>query len=153
MDELDDRLIAELQQDPRRSDRQIAHDLGENESKVRRRIKKLIESGVVVPTTLTDVVTLGYNVTAYIGLQVELSEMHSIAMKLAEYPNMHYVAFCSGTYNLMVWAHFTSHEHLAEFITDVLGKIDGVLRAEPMIQLRHIKGYGHLMEPPVIHKA
>ena len=151
LDELDYRLISELQQDPRRSDRQIAHDLAENENKVRRRIRRLLESGVIVPTVLTNVLKIGYNVTTFIGLQIELSEMHNIAMKLAQYDNIHLVAFSSGNYNLMLWAHFTSHEHLADFMTDTLGKITGVLRAEPNIQLRYLKGFGQLMEPPVIH--
>ena len=151
LDELDYRLISELQKNPRWSDRQIAHNLAVNENKVRRRISKLLESGVIVPATLTNVVKLGYNVTTWIGLQVELSEMHNIAMKLVKYANIHLVAVSSGNYNLILWAHFYSHEHLADFMTDTLGKISGVLRAEPVIQLRYLKGFGQLMEPPVIH--
>lgn len=108
-------------------------------------------SGVIVPTVLTNVVKLGYNVTTWIGLQVELSEMHNIAMKLANYANIHLVALSSGNYNLILWAHFYSHEHLADFMTNTLGKISGVLRAEPVIQLRYLKGFGQLIEPPVIH--
>jgi Lrp/AsnC family transcriptional regulator for asnA, asnC and gidA len=151
LDELDSRVISELQRNPRLSDRQIAHNLAVNENKVRRRIKRLLESGVIVPTVLTNVLKLGYNVTTFIGLQVELSDMHDVAMKLAQYENIHLVALSSGTYNLILWAHFTSHEQLADFTTDILGKISGIVRAEPFIQLRYVKGFGQLMEPPIIH--
>lgn len=152
LNELDYRLISELQQNPRQSDRQIAHNLALNENKVRRRIRRLLDSGVIIPTTLTNVVKLGYNVTAFVGLQVELSEMHNTAIRLAEYDNIQLVAFSSGNYNLLLWAHFTSHEHLADFITDTLGKITGIIRAEPIIQLRDVKGFGQLMQPPLTYE-
>jgi len=151
LDDLDYQLISELQRNPRQSDRQIALNLSINENKARRRISRLIESGVVVPTILTNVSKLGYNVTAWIGLQVELSEMHNIAMELAQCANVHLVALSSGNYNLILWAHFYSHEHLGDFVADTLGKITGIQRAEPVIQLKYLKGFGQLMEPSVIH--
>ena len=151
LDDLDYQLISELQRNPRQSDRQIALNLSINENKARRRISRLIESGVVVPTILTNVSKLGYNVTTWIGLQVELSEMHNIAMELAQYTNVHLVALSSGNYDLILWAHFYSHEHLGDFVADTLGKITGIQRAEPVIQLKYLKGFGQLMEPPVIH--
>jgi hypothetical protein len=77
--------------------------------------------------------------------------MHNVAMRLAQYENVPLVAFSSGNYNLILWAHFTSHEQLADFITDMLGKISGIVRAEPFIQLRYVKGFGQLMAPPIIH--
>lgn len=89
-----------------------------------------------------DVSKLGYHVTAFIGLQVQLSEMHNVAVKLAQYEDTHLVALCSGSYNLLIWGHFYSHEDLADFMTKVLGKITGITRAEPIIQLRYIKGWG-----------
>jgi len=70
MDELDS-LIIDMQKDGRSSNAGIARELGVSEGTVRRRLRLLVEDGVIRVMAVPNVRKLGYHTTALIGLQAE----------------------------------------------------------------------------------
>ena len=139
MDQLDYRLVIELQENSRRSNRQIARVLGVSETTVRRRIDSLIGSKTIKLAAIPDPVKLGYPTYAFFHLQVDLSKIDSVAEALASYSQVLLVNSCSGTSQLMVSAIFRSPAELADFVTDELGKIEGIIRTETTMHLKFIK--------------
>jgi len=139
MDQLDFQIVIELQENSRRSNRQIARVLGVSETTVRRRINNLIRSKTIKLTAIPDPVKLGYPTYAFFHLKVDLSKINSVAEALANYPEVLLVSSCSGTSQLVVSAILRSPSELADFITKELGKIPGIIRTETIMHLQFIK--------------
>lgn len=80
LDELDRRILAELQQNARLSNRELSERVGLSPAPCWRRVKRLEESGVVVRyATLLDAEAVGLPVTAY--LHVALDDHHPQTVK------------------------------------------------------------------------
>ena len=140
MDELDHRLIYELQPDPRKSISRLAKSLGITEATVSRRIERLLSSGELFITALPDLKTFGYITSAYILLRTSPSSRSSeIAQYLCQSPSLWYISTCEGWADIFLRGDFTSNENLADFITDYLGKIPGISGIETLVELKPIK--------------
>jgi DNA-binding Lrp family transcriptional regulator len=139
IDELDYRIIVELQEDSRRSNRALARVLGVSESTVRRRIKDLITARTIELTAIPDPAKVGYPTHAFLQVQVDFSEVTRVAGVLVEYPEVHYVGICSGANQLLVTAMCRSPGELSDFITEELGKIPGIKRTETITHLKYEK--------------
>jgi Lrp/AsnC family transcriptional regulator for asnA, asnC and gidA len=139
LDSLDRRLIIELQKDPRTTNTDLARILGTSESTVRRRVNRLISSGVIVLTAVPDPFKVGYGVIAFINLHIQLSKIESVAERLSKYPEVHYLCLCAGSTDIVIWVLVRSSQELSEFITKKLGKIPGILQSETMIHLSYPK--------------
>jgi Lrp/AsnC family transcriptional regulator for asnA, asnC and gidA len=139
MDQLDYQIMIELQENSRRSNRQIARVIGVSETTVRRRINNLIRAKTIKLAAIPDPVKLGYPTYAFFHLQVDFSEINSAAEALANYPEVLLVSSCSGTRQLIVSAIFRSPSELSDFITEELGKIQGIIRIETIMHLKFIK--------------
>ncbi len=130
LDDLDRKLISELARDARVSSAELSRKFGANATTIRRRIAKLKRQGVISTTIVPDASKLGYTIVAIIALQVELAYLDEVAQRLAEFPNVHYVAYCTGSYDMFVGAWFTSAHDLTAFVKDHLAKIPGLKRSE-----------------------
>jgi Lrp/AsnC family transcriptional regulator for asnA, asnC and gidA len=139
MDKFGNRLIMELQRNSRRSNRQLARVLGVSEATVRRRINEFVESKLIELTAVPDATKVGLTSWAYLNLRVELPQLADVAQKLVKYPDVHYVGICSGSYHLLVSVIFDSPVKLSQFITEELGKIEGIIRTDTVVQLRYEK--------------
>jgi Lrp/AsnC family transcriptional regulator, regulator for asnA, asnC and gidA len=139
VDELDRKIIKMLQADGRLSNTEIARALEITETTVRKRIAHLLDerlmSIVAVPTPEAS----GMNLSAIIGVSVELTAIHDVADAIRSYREVRYVGMSAGRYDLMVEAFFTDQEHLLEFVTDKLGSLSGITNLETSIILKVVK--------------
>ena len=150
MDEIDYKLVFELQKEPRKQNTELAQLLGVSEATVRRHIRDLVESGTLKLTALPNLTKVGYRTRAFIGLQVEVSKVEAVAERIAQYPEVHFLIFCAGNVDIFIWALFSSTEHLSRFITTELGQIPGIMRMETMVQLRAVKSTLGRLHPDAI---
>jgi DNA-binding Lrp family transcriptional regulator len=140
LDDLDQKLIAELQNDPRKSNARLACVLGIAEPTVARRIERLVADDELVFTALPDRKKFGYNISAYLGLRTRQPSMSSIiAEQLCHSPYLRFVSSCEGFADFFVGGDFTSTEDLADFITGFVGKIDGISHIDTMVELKQVK--------------
>ena len=145
MDEIDLKLIDVLQIDGRASNTEMAKKLGISEATVSRRIHNLISSGTITITAVPEPYKIGYKTMAFIGVNVQLSEINNVAKKLAAYSQVHYVGLCSGSTDIFAWVLFRSPEELSDFVTNELAAIPGIIRTDTIIQLKLLKRtLGHL---------
>ena len=82
-DELDRKIIEMLQRDGRASHAKMARDLGVSEGTVRRRLSKLLQDRVIRVIAIAEPEQLGYDTSAFIGLQVDPARVESVATVLA----------------------------------------------------------------------
>ncbi len=121
IDELDLKIVGELQEDARQSFKDIAERLGVAEGTVYNRVNKLKELGVIkrfVPDI--DFSKLGYDLTALIGIVIEGGHLPEMEKKIAKDPNVSAVYDVTGEYDVMVVTKFKDRAGLDKFIKNIL---------------------------------
>ena len=83
---------------------------------------------------------LSYNFISIMGLQVRVADFRKVADDLAPKPNICYLAFVTGRYDLMAIIMTQSSEELSHFIETEISAISGILRTETFVNLDIIKG-------------
>ncbi len=139
IDDLDLRLIRELQKDARQSYREIAEKLKVAEGTVYNRANKLQELGVIkrfIPDI--DFSKLGYDLVAIIGLMVEGGHLPDIEKEIAKKPNVSAVYDVTGDYDAIIVAKFKDRCVLNKFIKGILA-MPNVKRTYTMLVLNVMK--------------
>jgi Lrp/AsnC family transcriptional regulator, regulator for asnA, asnC and gidA len=139
VDELDRKIIKMLQTDGRLSNTEIARVLETTETTVRKRIAHLLDERLISIVAVPAPEAAGMNLSAIIGISVELTAMHEVADAIRSYREVRYVGMSAGRYDLMVEAFFTDQEHLLEFVVGKLGRLSGITNLETSIILKVVK--------------
>lgn len=138
-DNLDARIIVVLAQDGRRSNADIARQLGSSEATVRRRIDAMVQDGIFQVIALADPERIGFSTHALFGIAVEPTYTDDVAAKLATFPFIRLVMITSGPFNLMAQGYFAGRADLASFLIDELNHIRGIVKIELVLVHRTIK--------------
>lgn len=134
IDETDRKIIDCLRADGRMSSTEIARTLGPvSERTVRYRIDRMIERGVIQIGAIVNPRTLGYAVTADVWLEVVPDRLREVAERLAELPEVSYVAYSTGERDLSIQVYAQDNEDLHAFVSDVVGRIPGVTHTSTML--------------------
>ena len=130
VDDLDNQIVEILKKDGRASNAHIARALGVSEGTVRRRLRMLIEGGVIHVNVSLDTVKMGLTTEAIIGLEVDPDKMDPVCASLADFDEIGYVTLTTGAMDVFAWGRFSSTESLGLFLRSKVGKIPGVRRTE-----------------------
>lgn len=135
LDRIDLEILRILQRNGRTSSTEISRQIGKTETTIRNRIASMLEKGffeiVAVPTPRI----AGFNVSAIIGISVQLPHLRDVASALAERREVRYSGLSTGRFDLMIEAFFTDNEDLLRFTTDVLGTMPGITDVETSLIL------------------
>ncbi len=115
IDQLDLRILAELQEDGRRAFTKIARNLGVSEATVRERVARLIRSRVTQVAAVCDAVELGFSL-AWVGIRIRGSALLRAVDSLVKIPEVDYVAVCTGSFDLLIEIVCTDSEHLLRLL-------------------------------------
>jgi Lrp/AsnC family transcriptional regulator for asnA, asnC and gidA len=77
--------------------------------------------------------------SAIIGISVQLQAIHAVSDRLVSQPEVRYVGYSTGRYDLIVEAFFSDHEHLLDFVSTTLGAMPGVTTVETSLILKVAK--------------
>ena len=141
-DAIDQKLIDELETDGRATYADLASKLGIGVSTVSRRIDRLRKDNIIKVVAIPNLEKLGYRAHAIISLNVELKKVDKVCAMLNEQPNVQFVAELYGRFDVIMFAHFSTHEELHEFIKNELSTIDGVTNIETSFIVEMKKRYG-----------
>lgn len=135
LDQIDKRIIEQLQQDGRRPYTQIAPAVGLSEAAVRQRVQRLIDSGVMQIVGVTDPRMIGFGRQAMIGLTVE-GDTRKVADAVAALEEVVYVVLTAGSLDVLVEVVVEDDEHLLDLLNNKIRAIDGVRDTETFMYLR-----------------
>ena len=135
LDDVSKAIIAQLQQDGRRSYAAIGKVVGLSEAAVRQRVQRLIDAGVMQVVAVTDPLELGFARQAMVGIRVS-GPMEPVADALAELDEVDYVVITAGQYDLLAELVCESDDHLLELISGKIRNIPGVVRTETFMYLK-----------------
>ncbi|MSQ12307.1 MAG: Lrp/AsnC family transcriptional regulator [Dehalococcoidia bacterium] len=143
MDELDRKIVAILQADGRASNAKIAREVGVSEGTIRRRLKRLVQQGLITVTAIVEPNKLGYQTEALIGVQVDPNSIDSVVAELGKFKEASQVTVATGAFDIFVSVNVHSGEELGSFLKNKIGSVDGVRRTETFVILSTPKrGYG-----------
>ncbi|MEM1578096.1 MAG: Lrp/AsnC family transcriptional regulator [Archaeoglobaceae archaeon] len=145
IDDIDIEILRELQNDARKSLKEIAEKVGVAEGTVYNRINKMKSAGIIkkfIP--VVDYSTLGYDITAIIGITAEGGQIVEIEKEIAKEKNVTAVYDVTGDYDILVVAKFENREKLNEFVKKLLG-MKSVKKTYTMLVLNVVKE-SHLIE-------
>ena len=144
LDELDLRLIRELQSDARQRARSLGRKLGVTETTVLRRTQRLLNERVIQIRTGINPVAVGYEGSAYIGLKCDPDKVRKVADAVASNKQVSYVAICAGRYDITAFVLFRKMSDLRQFITGELGAIPGLREIETSFTSKFVKPFDQI---------
>ncbi len=139
IDELDVKIVKELQKDARASYRDIASKLKVAEGTVYNRVGKLKKEGVIKGfITDIDYGKMGYELVALIGLTVEGGKLPEVEKHVAQEPNVTAVYDVTGDYDALIVAKFKDRSGLNGLVKRTLA-MKAVKRTYTMVVLNVMK--------------
>ena len=121
LDDLDKRILRSLNENARKSFRDISRELGVSLSTVSNRVKHLEEDGVLkgyIP--VVDPVRIGYSLSVVIGVRIAHGKLIEVQQTISKSPNVYGVYDVTGEWDSVVLARFRNREELDEFVKKVL---------------------------------
>ncbi len=120
LDRTDLSILRVLQENARKSYRDIARELGMSLNTVSSRVKKMEGEGVITGySTLVDPSKTGYDMTAIIGVQISKGKLMDVQRKIAADKHISAVYDVTGEWDSIIIARFASRNDLNAFIKKV----------------------------------
>jgi Lrp/AsnC family transcriptional regulator for asnA, asnC and gidA len=128
LDELDLRIITELQDDGRKPSTEIARKLGMPRTTVARRIERLVSQKIITIGVFANSQRIGLPLHVMIEVEVEPRKHAAVVAAAVKLEEIRWVGTAIGHYDILIEGMLRSNEHLQHFLVEVLGAIDGVTR-------------------------
>ncbi len=128
-----------LSKDARQSSEAPARRLNVSPATIRRRLRKLLESGMLRIVAVVDPNKVGLNVIAIIAFDVAHDRLELAAHILAARPEVKWAKTTTGRFDILALARFRSTDEVSDFLQRELTGIEGLKDSEPFICLREYK--------------
>lgn len=138
-DELDIRLIKEMELCPRESIKDLGKKLGVNRKLVSRKLQSLMADNVIRVVSIAQPSLFGFNVQVFIFVKVQPGKVRSVAINLAAESRVHAICIITGPFELFLSAVFRDLEEMSDFLRNHLGNYEGVVSHETLIQMGYAK--------------
>ncbi len=138
-DDLDMKIIRLLQEDGRTSTQDIAKELNSTSSTIRKRIRRLEDTGTMKVVAVTDFAAAGYDLLLAIGIEVDSRSAEDVAMDLAELPEVFSVNLTTGANDIELLVGARSFDELSVFLHKEVASIEGIGRLFPGLTIEVYK--------------
>jgi Lrp/AsnC family transcriptional regulator, regulator for asnA, asnC and gidA len=125
VDDLDRRIMIELQEDGRRPYREISQRLGVAPGTVRARVLQMIEDGVLQVIAVPDPYRLGFRFHATVGLRLRPGHSERVADALAEREEVGWVGLTSSGYDVLFEVTLPDSRAFGAYKEQVLAQLPG----------------------------
>lgn len=141
MDELDYRIVDQLQREGRATQLEISRAVGLSQPAVAERIRKLEERGVITGyAARVDAAKLGKDITAFIGVSIEHPKyFEGFAKKVLAMPEVLEAHRVAGQDSYILKVRTSNTKTLDTLLVETLRLIAGVTRTHTTIVLSSIK--------------
>jgi Lrp/AsnC family transcriptional regulator for asnA, asnC and gidA len=137
-DEVNKKIIEELQRDGRRSYAALAKTVGLSEAAVRQRVQRLIETGVMQVVAVTDPMQVGFARQAMVGVRVD-GDLVEAADRLAAIDEVDYVVITAGSFDILLEVVCEDDDHLLRLLSERIRGLPGVRDTETFVYLKLTK--------------
>lgn len=139
LDDLDRSILGHLNENARKSFRDIARELGVSISTVSNRVKRLEQEGVIQGyAPLLDEKRLGYEILAVIGMQISKGKLLEVQRRIAKDDRAVDVFDVTGEWDSVIVARFRNTRDLDAFVKRLVA-IENVERTYTQVVLNVVK--------------
>ena len=130
----------------------LAAYLGVSEGTIRKRVKRLEESGVMKTVGVTDPLKMGLDTVAFIWFKVDRHYMDAVIAALENLEAVRYLSVTTGGYDLVAMVVLPNRSELVTLLNDQFARIEGIISTETSIVLQIHKQiydwapFGHYLE-------
>jgi Lrp/AsnC family transcriptional regulator for asnA, asnC and gidA len=139
LDKIDCQMIHLLQTDGRLPNKAIAGQLGISEFTARRRMKRLLDSGVIKIVAVANPIDLGFEIAGNLKIKIDLKKADPVLKKLKKIDSLIWVALTTGGTDIDVDFVARSLKEFHELIFKKISKIDGVISTETSLMVDLVK--------------
>lgn len=130
LDDLDRRILMELQEDGRRSYREIASRVGAAAGTVRARATQLMADGLVEIVAVPNPWRMGLRFFALLGLRLEPGRADEVAGLLTPRPEVTWVGLAATGYDVMAEVALHDAQEFGHYKQDVLALLPGFVSVD-----------------------
>ena len=145
MDEIDRKIISEIQKDGKITSVKIADKLKMNDGTVRFRLKKLTQQHILKISGAINPFAFKEGFVALIGVELEKRTHPETMQDISEVKGVVSVCNVTGRYDLLVEVFFESRQKLRKFLFEDLMTIRGINRTETFVVLEGINKWTQLL--------
>ncbi len=138
VDELDVAILAHLEEDGRKSQSDIAADLGVTVSTIGNRLKKLLDDDLLVIFGFLDPHRVGFNAPALVRISVKPVDIGRVGAEITDLPEVLSVVVTTGEFQLLVEVQCRDNDHLTDLLVERMQRIAGIRETRTSILLREI---------------
>lgn len=135
----DEPLVAALEEDGRATYPELQKATGRSESAVKRRLAQLVSSGALYVDVEFDSGHFGFRNASMLYITAAPRALHTVGEALATDREVAYAVATTGTSNLLAVVITRDTSHLYRYLSERLGRLDGVEHVESMPFLRRVK--------------
>ena len=139
LDRLDCKLIRVLQTDGRMPNNAIAQELGISEYTVRRRLKRLLDDGIIRIVAVAKPIDLGFEIAGNLKIHIDLKKTKRVLENLKKIDSLIYVALTTGGTDVDADFIVRSLKEFNDLIFQQISKIDGVLSTDTSLLVDIVK--------------
>lgn len=147
VDELDLKIMQELEDDARQTVQALANKLGTKRTTTRNRLNRLIDENILSVSCITSPEALGYQYVLIIGMNVPSEKVDAVAKKLVQLPSIGVVYLSVGRYNILTAAILKDRLALKKFVSESMGNISDIPDVEMMHSFERIKNSWRYFKP------
>ncbi|MDA0715922.1 MAG: Lrp/AsnC family transcriptional regulator [archaeon] len=146
LDLIDQSLLKALQEDARRSQRDLAKVVGISQGTVANRLRRLEDEGVILGYQVKiNPEKIGYGMTIMAGLRIVKGKMIEVQHKISSDPRVFAVYDVTGDWDSIVLARVKNRQDL-DNLTKTVFTLDGVARSFTHVVLNTVKEDTHAFE-------
>ncbi|MEM2843365.1 MAG: Lrp/AsnC family transcriptional regulator [Candidatus Bathyarchaeia archaeon] len=139
IDEVDKIILNMLQEDARKSFKEVAEKAGVSEATIHVRVKRLLSKGVIKGfKAIIEPRQVGKSTTAFVLIKADQRAFAKAINKIKRIENVYEVHDVTGSYYAILKVRVKDTEELALLI-DKIGSIEGVTATETAVVLRSLK--------------
>lgn len=146
MDELDNRILEKLNENARKSYRDIAKELDVSLTTISNRIKRMEDEKIIeryIP--LINQEKIGFDLTAVINVKISHGKLIEVQERISKDKHVSNVYDITGEWDSLIIAHFKDRRDLNGFIKGVLS-IENVEKTNTQIVLNIVKNEKRVMK-------
>jgi len=140
-DDIEKKLIIELQKNGRVSYARLAKLVGINVSTAKKRVERLLKTNTIMIRAARNPLGIGHSAGAFISIDADLSKIDDICSRLVKNFHVGLIATTFGQFDILIIAGYPSWEMLHNFINSELSRMDGVYRVDPFFIKESKKSY------------
>jgi DNA-binding Lrp family transcriptional regulator len=139
LNELDRRIVAALQADPRASWSKLSGAVGVSETTVLRRVNRMREARLLLVTAVPDPLRCGLGQPVHVYFRTVPTRGRELALQLAERGDVRYVSLVAGTHDVMCELIVPDQRYLTRLVQTELPGAGAVISSTTAVVLKQFK--------------